>query len=940
MIQGIKRRDFLAYTLLPGLGQRMARLFSSGFGHVAYFMALVYQGVRLLPPGHPYTRPVNIGRFGLRHVIAEAANNLTFSRKNLDQIVLFATILIGLGLVLLQIGLLFVSLFFQSAMAQMPTSFGGFFVTPAASAPNDLAYIMLDLVFGVPDIFNSCVSTGADCLLDIDAVDTGANTPTGDGLNDPWAIAALGYPFPIHHAMHQMFQLYSIGLLVVAALLTIYFIFTIVAETAQTGTPFGKRYNKIWAPIRLVVAFGLLIPVGYGLNSSQYIVLYAAKYGSGFATNGWTLFNRTLLNSYGANYKNMLADGSGADATSLVSQPNVPEVGTLLQFMYVARTCAELYKLKENSNAEIIRPYLVKDALAANSAVEVAEGTTYQSMINFIEGADRAIIRFGIQNDELYPSYKGHVAPFCGELAIPLSDPRDPRASDTRQRPDRGAEIMQRYYFFVIKELWFDVYSDSSSYGDPPFAYYTSIQFTQWSSDPLAFLPDSEWRAELQDFYRNDLNAAMNDPGSADLDLYDPGIGSLGAIREQVNSGRWSVSPTLRQKGWAGAGLWYNKVAQLNGAVSTAVLGIPMPTRYPEIMEYVLARKQQQDQFVPADTRYEPILAGGNDVPTKNPADQQMAQAMWQAFKYWQEGGQTSTTHTAITNNVFIDTVNAIFGTDGLFSMRKNDNIHPMAKLVGVGRSLVESSIRNIGLAMAGGLAAGILDGMPASVAAALSSSLVTIAMITLTAGFMLYYVIPFLPFIYFFFAVSGWIKAIFEAMVGAPLWALAHIRIDGDGLPGQAAVSGYALIFEIFLRPIVTVFGLLASITIFSAFVATLNEVWDVVRANLSGFDVGTEVSGGGGPSQLGFFRNAVDEFFFTIIYTVVVYMLGMSCFKLIDQIPENILRWMGQSVSPFGRDEDPAQGLVGTTTVGMQQTLQELGGGLQKSIGAAKNF
>ena len=50
-------------------------------------------------------------------------------------------------------------------------------------------------------------------------------------------------------------------------------------------------------------------------------------------------------------------------------------------------------------------------------------------------------------------------------------------------------------------------------------------------------------------------------------------------------------------------------------------------------------------------------------------------------------------------------------------------------------------------------------------------------------------------------FAVGGWVKGLFEAMVGVPLWALAHIRIDGQGLAGDAALNGYFLIFEIFIH-------------------------------------------------------------------------------------------------------------------------------------------
>ena len=97
------------------------------------------------------------------------------------------------------------------------------------------------------------------------------------------------FPWPFHDALHALYEFYSIGLLVIAMFIVLYFVVVIVAETAQTGVPFGKRFNTVWAPLRLVIAIGLLVPIGYGLNSAQYIVLYAAKYGSNFATNGWLI---------------------------------------------------------------------------------------------------------------------------------------------------------------------------------------------------------------------------------------------------------------------------------------------------------------------------------------------------------------------------------------------------------------------------------------------------------------------------------------------------------------------------------------------------------------------------------------------------------------------------------------------------------------------------
>jgi conjugal transfer/type IV secretion protein DotA/TraY len=425
---------------------------------------------------------------------------------------------------------------------------------------------------------------------------------------------------------------------------------------------------------------------------------------------------------------------------------------------------------------------------------------------------------------------------------------------------------------------------------------------------------------------------------------------TLGALRDMAASGTWQVTPQLAEKGWAGAGIWYNKVAELNGNLSSAALNVPMPSKFPWIMEYVMEKKKQQDQSFPANKRFEPNLSAGTAYPAEELEGTEKAVILWEAFKYWDMDGLGDTAQTTGTSNFIIDTINKFMGTSGLYSILRNPDVHPLAQLVGVGRSLIESSVRNLlgaGVTSVAGAILSPIDNLPSDVAQVAISFIMMIVMIGMTAGFVMFYIIPFLPFIYFFFAFSGWIKGIFEAMVGAPLWALAHIRIDGNGLPGQAAVNGYFLIFEIFLRPILIVFGFLASVSIFSAMLSVMNDIWSLVTANLSGFDVQAQmlakqggkiqtIQGAITPDNLtDYFRGPVDRFFFTIVYAIVAYMMAMSSFKLIDLIPNNILRWMGQSVATFNdQQQNPAESLVGTATVGAQQTLQSVGGGVEQLL------
>ncbi len=947
---GITRKQFFRYTVLPGVRPRLQELFFSGFHYIPYFIALVYQTVKILPADHAYLDPANIGRFGIRHVIAEAANNLEFKTRNIDQIVLFFAVLIGMMIVLTQIILLALSMFFHPVMAGVviPATFSGFFVTVAPQ--HDLAMMMLDLVFGVPNFFMSCVDSAAKVACQ----DMNGDKMGGIAADtDNWILTPLGWPFPIHMALHSMFRIYSLGLLVVATIITCYFIATVALETAQTGTPFGKRFNKLWAPVRIVVAIGLLIPMGTpgagvagasGLNTAQYIVLYAAKYGSGFATNGWILFNNALTESYLGQTQN------------LVSTPNAPEIGGLLQFLYVASTCAELQYMQ---TGEWVKVYAVRSPVAAPPHMVFADldigasghptmnsTATYVDIMNFVNGASNIIVRFGVIDTTSL--YKGAIRPVCGELIIPLTDPRPPGMADV------GTEAMQRYYIFIIQELWAQTMVAAPPLGVTPgisdftgtgfyYTWYTAKNYGLFNVDTtLPVPPPAKYRAALIDFFRRDMAVALSGPSAGTLPnpigrIPGPPFPKFGAIAEQSAAGRWGVSPTLAAKGWAGAGLWYNKVAEMNGAMTEAVAALPSISRWPDIMEYVRLKKRQQDQNIPNNERFKPYLASGKEIPMRETYSIQFASAMWEAFNYWQVGDHGATSHSEPGGNIIIDTINAIFGTDGLYSMRRNPDVHPLAQLTGVGRSLVESSVRNIGFASAGGASAAFLstfDKALGPLASAFASMALTVAIITISAGFVLYYIVPFLPFIYFFFAVGGWLKAIFEAMVGAPLWALAHIRIDGNGLPGSAAVNGYFLIFEIFLRPILIIFGLLASISVFAALVSVLNQTWELVTTNASGFDVYAETKGVG-PALGGFFRSALDEFFFTVIYAIIVYMMALASFKMIDLIPANILRWMGQSVATENdAKENAAENLVGTAGIGANQAFSAIGGTLKESI------
>ena len=829
VLSQIKKSDVAKYFLLPQILPRFQTFFQNGFGHLAYFMALVFRAVNILPSNHAYLSSVNIGRFGVHHVITEAAQHLKFSMKHIDQVIIFFALLAGVVILVGQFLIFLVIMFSNPAKAagfNAPAGFNQFFIT--AAPQEDLALRLLDEVFGIPNFFGSNY----------------AGTT------------------PFHTGLHGLLQLYSTALLVVGAIILAYMIFAVVAETAQSGTPFGKRYNHVWAPIRLVAAFGLLIPVQYGFNSAQWVTLYAAKFGSAFATNGWIEFNNTLNRTF-------------LEQNEAIATPETPSnFRDLAQFMTVANGCFDAYIDKYQIT---IDPYLVK---AIDGGVsQLLLPTDYQGALDFFNDDD-ITIRFGAAN-AAHKANSANIFPYCGELTLQTTD----------ADPNSGAFIINEAYYNLIKDMW--------DFGRNAAFDQVTLEAVNIVDAVLTHAVVPPPNPTLRENMINAMQAEI-----------DPEIANaVAAQRAQV-----IVDPTLLTYGWGGAAIWYNKIAQYNGQIVSAALNVPTVRYHAYVLEFAKAKNLIENANTSERGEFDNDVKGGQNTIFDNTVDEGIHKALVQVNNFWIEDKSET------TNNIFIDTVNLLFGTKGLFDMCENEQIHPLAQISGLGKSLMETSVRNIGLgALFGAIG---LGGVAPS--AAISSFFITIASITIMIGFILYYVVPFMPFLYFLFALGGWVKGIFEAMVGVPLWALAHLRIDGNGLAGEAALNGYFLIFEIFVRPIMIVFGLLAAISIFGAMVTVLHDVFFLAVSNLSGFDAeNVSVCGqSNGTAQVGsleYLRGPIDELFFTVVYAILVYMIGMGCFKMIDQIPNQILRWMGIGISTFNDQAgEPAEGLTSRIAVG----------------------
>lgn len=868
----------LKYLLLPQVFPRFKNLIGTNFlSYLSFLIAYIFNAVRILPANHPALTQNTSERYTIRKVLAAAANNITFSKKNIDQIIIFFSILIGLVLFVLQFVILCLSVLVKVANAQpaAPSSYGDLFTTTTPSS--DIAFRFLDLVFGVPGIFDSSEIANANAF---------------------------------HSGLQAMLELYSIGILIVSVIIIVYFVIAIVAETAQSGIPFGQRFSHSWAAVRLILFFGLIIPAASGLNGGQFVIMYAAKFGSGLATNGWIYF---------IDHAESGGETAAGERVDLISLPkaDIHKISEIPAFMLIVKTCEWAYS---RSSDKDITAYMLWGRDDGDNEAITSGGRTFQQYAIDSNGNDLTIV-FGVQDRSSYPNAVGSIEPYCGSMTLPVSDVSEP-----------GSAVIQTAYLDLIKNIWFGDFSSTGGMVttlpqtiDVNARNYTFNFMDTYPAGGNYLLPAED----MTDYIVSEMTTLFLGDGTGTSGVvYD-------AIQAQIANDGYNLQDEVKELGWAGAGIWYNKIAQKNGALVSALMGIPRIKQYPKVMENVRQRKLDNNDNPTPEDQFTPSLGSTEAYEAELP-DYMLAGTLNQPYLYWIEYQPEKDQ----SGNIIIDTINVVLGTQGLFDMCRNADIHPLAQLSGVGRSMLESSISAAGMTVLTTIL-GVTSSAVSSTTFAFAQFFGAVTSIGLLIGFILFYIVPFLPFLYFFFAVGGWIKGIFEAMVAVPLWALAHLRIDGDGIPGEAGLQGYFLLFEVFIRPILIIFGLVASITVFAAMVRVLNEVFELAVANLAGFDANTSsycagARGAGGSAPTGsadWARGPVDDFFFTILYAILVYMIGMASFKLIDQIPNTILtRWMGAETPSFNdSNEDAAGGLLTYVSLAGSQFGGEISGGLQ---------
>lgn len=100
--------------------------------------------------------------------------------------------------------------------------------------------------------------------------------------------------------------------------------------------------------------------------------------------------------------------------------------------------------------------------------------------------------------------------------------------------------------------------------------------------------------------------------------------------------------------------------------------------------------------------------------------------------------------------------------------------------------------------------------------------------MILLILGVLHTYVLPMIPMIMVFIMGMSWLIMFLEASIAAVLWSFAFIRMDGSEFFDRNQAPGATLIFNLFLRPAIGMLAFIGGLLLLPTLLGSLATIWD----------------------------------------------------------------------------------------------------------------
>lgn len=218
-----------------------------------------------------------------------------------------------------------------------------------------------------------------------------------------------------------------------------------------------------------------------------------------------------------------------------------------------------------------------------------------------------------------------------------------------------------------------------------------------------------------------------------------------------------------------------------------------------------------------------------------------------------------------------------------------------------------------------------------------IKTPLMLLAGLLLPVGAILTIYLPMYPFILFLFGIIGWLIAVMEAMVAAPIICLGLTHPEGHDFLGKGEQL-LMLLLSVFIRPVLMILGMIAGMILSYVSFSILNytysgfmsDFFTSINTGPAGGNVGAAAFHASQNMGVGQFITADFVVLPTmlVILAILCYLINTQCYSTIYTLSDTILKWIGgpTSQSSTAQMVELIKGGAGATSKGAGDSISKI--------------
>ena len=684
----------------------------------------------------------------------------------------------------------------------------------------------------------------------------------------------------------SILSVFNSGLLVVAALIVSYIAVMGVTNTANEGEAMGRNWSSLWTPVRVVAGGSVLLPTTSGYSFIQLVVMMFALWGVGFANSLFDIGIQTgIINGAATNVSAQMGFGTGAKPN-----PNYP--------LYDLRQFAQEYLAVGWCKRTVNSTYSDGGSTPQIGATSTPDQTIAEG------GSKKALVY--LMKDRNAATNVGGGVPLCGSVKFYSHAAPAAIAAETTTA---AASI------FDLAKIQGNAAAMSAIRSAALTAKVVAVNkimadVETWVAEWPATAIEPGW----DNVQSNRFNQIVNEAQSAMMASLTAQIAAdstLKTIMQQyVND--------ITADGWAMAGGFYQRlsgmrqeVAQIyseNVAQATAPNLNSLPngphaqlaqTSYTTVYNTIISKSLSGANYTPpttpraADIKSALVPSSMDDLSIDTLGSR--GDSVMSGFVGW---GMERVSAAMIGTDGDVDAIARIKTTGDVLALMQSMGF-AADKLVHTSLSLLKASAAAVGSVSLLGVN---VDATPLADTAlnwVMYNFLQPLAEVTTWLGRLAFYFgvfLPSLPYTIFIVAVVGWVLAVLQSVIAAPLWAVMHMTPDRTFVGSQT--QGYLLLLSLFIRPALIILGLFAAMMVANPIIGYIAKAfWAMYHANVTSAE------------SLGWFIEFLQWKNWLIVYGFVLLPVMYMIFGLSQSLPDTVLRWIGAGISSMGETQAAEQ-------------------------------